>query len=142
MSNWVIAALPLAGVVLGATLQFWLSRAAESDKHMKALRDQAYVDYLRAVAAAAHLRSDEELRDAHLAAADAKARIAVYGSATVIVALAQFEETGAVLNSDRSVAAFIALVSRMRPTSAGAASREIELVLVGPRGRRLADHTT
>jgi hypothetical protein len=132
MSNWVIAALPLVGVMLGATLQFWLSRAAESDKHLRVLRDQAYVDYLRAVAAAAHLRSDEDLRDALLAAADAKARIVVYGSTAVIVALAQFEETGALLNNDRSAAAFIALVSCMRPTKAMVTNREIELVLVGP----------
>lgn len=133
MSNWVIAILPLAGVVLGATLQFWLSRMAESDKHLKVLRDQAYVDYLRAVAAAAHLRSDEDLRDALLAAADAKARIVVYGSAAVIVALARFEEAGAVLDNDRSVAAFIAVVASMRTSEATIASREIELLLVGPR---------
>lgn len=79
MDRWAIAILPLVGVVLGAALQFWLSRAAAREKRGADLRSQAYADYLRAVAAAGHLRSDEDLRDAHRDAADAKARIAVYG---------------------------------------------------------------
>lgn len=72
MNDWAIAILPLLGVMLGAALQFWLSRAAEREKHTEGLRSQAYADYLRAVAAAAHLRSDEDLRDAHRDAADGR----------------------------------------------------------------------
>ncbi len=94
MIGFGIAILPLLGVLLGAALQFWLSRASEEKKRIEALRSQAYADYLRAVALSAHLRSDEDLRDAHLNAADAKARIAVYGSVPVLRALAEFEETG------------------------------------------------
>ena len=98
--NWLgksnIAALPLTGVVLGATLQFWLVRAATREQHAVTLRSQAYADYLRAVAASGHLRSDDDLRNAHRDAADAKARIAVYGSTDFIKALSRFEEAGAV----------------------------------------------
>ena len=75
--TWLVAILPLMGVVIGAILQFWLSRAAERDKHAADRRSQAYADYLRAVAAAAHLGSDEDWRDAHRDIADAKARMAV-----------------------------------------------------------------
>lgn len=82
MNDWMIAILPVLGVILGAALQFWFSRTAEREKHAATLQSQAYADYLRAVAAAGHLRSDEDLRDAHRDAADAKARIAVYGSAS------------------------------------------------------------
>ena len=98
MGAWAIGILPLVGVVLGAALQFWL----ESSRRTRATRgnpaSQAYADYLRAVAAAGHLRSDDDLRDAHRDAADAKARIAVYGTAEVIKALSQFEEAGAVIS--------------------------------------------
>jgi hypothetical protein len=68
-------------------LEFWLTRSAAREQHSDTLRSQAYADYLRAVAAAGHLRADEDLRDAHRDAADAKARIAVYGTAEAIKAL-------------------------------------------------------
>src|SRR5713226_1408460 len=113
MNTWALALLPLVGVVLGAGLQFLLSRAATREQHAVTLRFQAYADYLRAVAAAGHLRSDEDLRDAHRDAADAKARIAVYGSTEVIKALSRFEEAGAVLSDGPSGRAFVSIVSAM-----------------------------
>lgn len=131
MDSWAIATLPLVGVVLGAALHFWLSRTAEREKHTDILRSQAYADYLRSVAAAGHLRSDEDLRDAHRDAADAKARIAVYGSATVIKALSQFEETGAILTDGRPAQAFISLVSSMRSGGSAVPDCELKLVLLG-----------
>lgn len=131
MDNWAVAILPLVGVVVGAVLQSWLSRTAEREKHAADLQSQAYADYLRAVAAAAHLRSDEDLRDAHRNAADAKARIAVHGTASVIGALSRFEETGQVLHEARSRRAFLALVSSMRSGGNAVPDRELELVLFG-----------
>lgn len=131
MSSWAIAILPLLGALLGASLQFWFGRMAEREKHAEGLRSQAYADYLRAVAAAAHLRSDEDMRDAHRDAADAKARIAVYGSASVISALAQFEEAGASVTNDPAAAAFIALVSSMRSSRATVPDRDLRHVLLG-----------
>lgn len=118
-------------MVLGAVLQLWLSRTAQREKHAANLRSQAYADYLRAVAAAAHLRSDEDLRDAHGEAADAKARIAVYGSASVIRALSQFEKAWAVLTNARSGRAFLSLVSSMRSGKEIVSYRDLELVLLG-----------
>lgn len=56
MSDWAIAILPLLGVLLGAALQFWVSRASDQQKHTEDLRSQAYADYLRAVAAAECVR--------------------------------------------------------------------------------------
>ena len=131
MNDWKIAVLPLLGVVLGAVLQFLLSRAAEKGKHLAALRSEAYSDYLRAVAAAGHLRSDEDLVVALKSAADAKARIVVYGISPVIEALARFEESGAVLSNDQSAESFIALVSAMRPSKEAMPSNDIRLVLLG-----------
>jgi hypothetical protein len=131
METWLLAVLPLAGVVIGAALQFWISRTTERDKQIDSLRSQAYVDYLRAVAASAHLRSDEDLRDADRDAADAKSRIAVYGSAPVINALARFEEAGAIIRPGPPSRAFVALVMSMRCTAQVVAERELEVVLLG-----------
>jgi hypothetical protein len=83
------------------------------------------------VAAAGHLRSDEDLRDAHRDAADAKARIAVYGSTDVIKALSRFEEAGAVLSDGPAARAFVSLVSAMRSGAGIVSDHELELLLLG-----------
>ncbi len=131
MTSLTIALLPWIGIFIGAVLTFTFGRRSDRQKQVEALRSQAYADYLRAVAASGHLRSDEDLRDALRDAADAKARLAVYGSAAVIAALARFEETGAKLSSGPSTAAFLFLVSSMRPTTETVASRDLKLVLFG-----------
>jgi hypothetical protein len=85
MSVWTFAILPLIGIVLGAGLQFLMTRAMAREQQTATLRSQAYADYLRAVVMAGHLRSDQDLRDTHRDAADAKARISVHwdGAAAV-----------------------------------------------------------
>jgi hypothetical protein len=121
------AILPLAGVVLGAVL----TRVGTRRQQAEALRAQAYADYLRAVAASGHARSAEEKCTAARDAADAKARMVVYGSAGVITALARFEEAGAVMHGPGGEA-FISAVSSMRASDRRVAQREIELLLLGP----------
>ena len=135
MSTFWTALLPLFGVTIGATLQYWFSRSTEASKQLQALKNQAYVDYLRAVAQAAHLRSPDDLTQARLLAAEAKARIVVYGAGAVVEALARYEETGARLDNDESCESFLALAKAMRGDSEGVELRSIELVLLGSRTR-------
>ncbi len=66
MSTFLTALLPLLGVTIGATLQYWFSRSTEATKQLQALRNQAYVDYLRAVAQSAHSTSPDDLTQARL----------------------------------------------------------------------------
>ena len=131
MNAWALAILPLIGVVLGAGLQFLLTRATAREQQTATLRSEAYADYLRAVAASGHLRSDEGLRDAHREAADAKARIAVYGTVDVIRALERFEESGAVLSDGPASRAFVSLVWSIGPNSDHVSDHELELLLLG-----------
>jgi hypothetical protein len=131
MNEWLTALLSLLGVTLGAGLQFASSRAAERARHGEELQAQAYAEYLRAVAAAGHQRSDEDFRNARRDAADAKARIAVYGSARVVHSLAGSEQAGAVLSNAESCAAFISLVNSMRGASAAVSKRDLGFVLLG-----------
>jgi hypothetical protein len=128
MNGWS-AVLPLFGVVIGATMQYWLSRSAESRKQLQLLQSQCYVDYLRAVTKAAHANSQGDARLANAEAADAKARLAVYGTPAVIAALARFEETGAVLDNPQTKAAFVALVAAMRQGRELAKANDLRLVL-------------
>jgi len=135
MNSWAITILPLFGVLLGATLQFALGRQAEKQKQGDAARSQAYADYLQAVAASAHLGSDDDLRDALRRAADAKARIAVYGTASVVRALAQFENVGAAVGSEQGARAFLSLVKTMRPGSEVVSDSDLGFVLFGTNAR-------
>jgi len=135
MNAWTTI-LPLVGVVVGATLQYWLSRSAESRKQLQLLQSQAYVDYLRAVGKAAYAGSQQALVSAQAEAADAKARLAVYGTSQVIAALARFEETGARLDSPRAHDLFAALVSAMRQKSRAAKADDLKLVLFGSSKER------
>ena len=131
MNDWTIAILPLVGVVLGAVMQFLLSRTAERKKHADALRSHAYSDYLRAVAAMAHPRSDEDRRNAVRDLTDAKARIAIYGDSEVVKALARFEEAGAVIKDGPSTQAFFAALSSMRTHHSAVSSRDLRILLLG-----------
>ena len=126
------AIFSLLGVVIGATIPYWTSRAAESRKQLQLLRSQCYVDYLRAVTKAAYASSNESARQALTEAADAKARIAVYGTSQAIAALARFEETGAVLDNIKSKGVFAALVKAMRDGDSPSLA-DLDLVLFGKR---------
>jgi len=137
MSGWT-AVLPLIGVAVGAILQHWLSRSAEERKQLQLLRSQAHVDYLRAVARAAHAHSSDAQRAAKADAADAKARIAVYATADVVQALARFEAAGPTLTNPRSNHCFLALVSTMREVVGKADAEDLRLVLLGPQPTTVA----
>ena len=129
MDGWT-AVLPLVGVVIGATLQYWISRAAESRKQLQLLRSQSYVDYLCAVTKAAHASVPDAGRLARTEAADAKARMAVYGTSRAIAALARFEEVGPVLNTPSAKGVSAGLVTAMREGDSPSQA-DLELVLFG-----------
>jgi hypothetical protein len=131
MTDVVIALLTLAGVVVSVILQFWFNCEGERRKCLDVLRAQSYVDYLHSVATAAHANAPGEQQIACETVADAKARIAGYGTANVVVALARFERAGAVLNNDLSSQAFAELVSAMRQKDGKVGIEDIQVVLVG-----------
>lgn len=140
MSAWT-AVLPLIGVAVGALLQHWLSRSAEARKQLELLRSHAHVDYLRAVAKAAHAGSPEAQRAAVADAADAKARIAVFGTAAVVQALARLEEAGPALDNPRSSERFLVLVGAMRHSGEKVLADDLRLLLLGPRPTTPAQRT-
>ncbi len=134
----VSAILPLLGVALGASLQHFFSKSAESRKQLTILRTQAYVDYLSAVSKFAQKAKTHPKQRTELfgEAADAKARVCIYGSSAAIGLLAEIERSGAILASKESISVFVKLCMQMR--SEGDMSEEtvpkedLELVLFGP----------
>jgi hypothetical protein len=117
MSSLLISILPLLGIVVGATLQFLLSRTQEANRQRQNLRITAYVDYLRGVTTTgqAQKRGDNaEEAKGNALMADAKARICVYGADDTLRALAEFSRAGAKLSARQGADAFLALCEAMR----------------------------
>jgi len=139
MNPLLISLLPLIGAVIGGTLQYFFSRSTEIGKQLYTLKNQAYVDYLRAVAQAAHAQIADDRIKALLLASDAKSRIVVYGDPVVIQALAEFERLGPRLDQDPSLEAFIRLAATMRTKGTKVALASIELLLIGTRRKREAN---
>jgi hypothetical protein len=51
MQPLLIAVLPVAGVLMGAALQFFFGRSLEARKQLTVQRADSYIDFFRAVAA-------------------------------------------------------------------------------------------
>ena len=115
---WVPAVI--AAVVSLAVV--FLSRRSETKKHLESLRTTAYVDFVRGVAGLAVLQKgpidskEEFLKGAELTilVADAKARIALYGSTSVVSSMANFLRAGVVLDSPERGKEFTAICQKMR----------------------------
>jgi hypothetical protein len=97
-----------------------LSRALEISNRYENLRVQAYVDFIKGVAGLAIAQRNEdassELEHSALVA-EAKARIAIYGSKEVTERLGHFfEEYGALTNKD-AMLSFLDAIGKMREES-------------------------
>ena len=127
-----VALLGILSVIISAVLQYLFTKASEKSQQLAVLRNESYVDYLSAIAKAAHGASSHEKNSAILEATDAKARIAIYGSSQVILALAELEKTGARLNNDHSNNCFLTLVNAMR-TENEVSSDTLSQILLGTK---------
>ncbi len=122
------------GIVIGAILQYIFTRRLNTIRHHCDLRTKAYVDYLKAVCEQSNIdiQNRDSLRgDLRAKVADAKCRICLYGYRAAIQSFAEFEKAGA--NITRNPAKFTEMVAIMRndSTREKAASKDIELMLVG-----------
>jgi hypothetical protein len=107
----IIAVSSLSGALLAVGLQYLFGKALESRKQLLLQRSQSYVDFLKVVALVAQNGPSKENL---AAAADAKTRICVYGSAEVIKSLSEFTATGSNTNSPIGRSKIIILVKEMR----------------------------
>jgi hypothetical protein len=121
----LVVIVPIVSAVVAAVVSLsvvFLSRRSETIKHLQSLRIAAYVDFIRAVAGLGvlqheaiqskeHFVKDWELR---MLLADAKSRIAIYGSESVARSLAQFLRGGNVLDTPERARAFTGVCKEMR----------------------------
>jgi hypothetical protein len=131
------AVFSFLGVVFGAGLQYVFTRYLENQRHHRALRSQAHADYVKCVCEQANLGSNStevRMREISAKAADAKARVCLYGSLESVRAFAQFEKLGAQIQSAEQRNAFVAMMIAMRRDSGIGpmpTAEDVELVLLG-----------
>ena len=132
-----IALFSILGIVVGASLHYVFSRFLEGRKHLRLLQTEAYADYLRGVAEAAHHDLTVSEVQIHARIANARARIALYGSPNVVTLLADFEKAGNAIITNEQHEAFICLVKAMRGDD-HVENAALELVLMGsPKANQL-----
>lgn len=105
------------GALLGAAATYVFAVRAESGRNYQRLRTEAYVDLIRSVAAIAIAqRQADAPKEAEATAllADAKTRIAVYGSAKVASTLATFYRDHGTLDTPAASTSFANIVLQMR----------------------------
>lgn len=139
--NNIVSFLPFAGIIIGAFLQYIFTRHIEHARALKDMKVKAYMDYLRGVCEQAQLSltfdkksAQEKKSEAFIRIADAKARICLYGSSSVIHAFAEFERLGAQIATQEQIKAFVSMSLEMRK-DAGLKSlpseNDIRVVLLG-----------
>ncbi|MBE0494105.1 MAG: hypothetical protein IBX48_07150 [Thiomicrospira sp.] len=133
-----IAITSLAGLILGAVLQFIFTKYLQSKKHQRNMRATAYADYLLCVSEHANLGLQENSVDGRLLAAktaDAKCRISLYGASDVISSFAKFERLGATMKTPEQCRSFTEMVVAMRKDTLGGnekvSAKDIETVVLG-----------
>jgi hypothetical protein len=123
MKFLVIVPALVAAIVSFAVV--FLGRRSETIKQLQVLRTAAYVDFIRAVAGLAALQKEPVQEREHflkgseliMLLADAKSRIAIYGSESVVAAMATFLRAGSVLDSPERANEFTAVCQKMRHDS-------------------------
>ena len=92
----ITAVTAVASLIIGALLQHFLGSRADAKRQRSLLRATAYADFLRGVSAlAATHHTDATSRDHYQAlvrVGDARARIALYGSAATVKAAAEIAD--------------------------------------------------
>ncbi|MBN9887613.1 hypothetical protein [Salipiger abyssi] len=117
----ITGAFVLAGVVFGALIQFFLTNIRTRREAFEQRQSEAYVAFLKATAELAIAQTRDQgsasLPAAMAAAAEAKARIAIYGNADVAKRLAHFMRKHEALTSPEAMADFVAVATAMRKSS-------------------------
>ena len=117
----VAALLSIAGVVIGASLQWWFARRTHEHKQLLDARAKAYADIFEATCRLATARRlNVALNETELLSklTDAKARVCIYGEEQVVRDLAKFWESGATFETETGILAFTRFCMKVR-TSQG-----------------------
>lgn len=104
----LIALVSLAGIALGAGLQFWASGEIQTTKQLKELRHLAYRSYIEGVAQFGGKAAD------HARLNGARQLIALYASGRTVEKLVGFQRESAICEKPKTGHPWVAFVQSMR----------------------------
>jgi hypothetical protein len=108
----LIAIFGFFSAVLGAGFHALFQRWQSKDDHLRRQKIESYASYFNGVAQLSHARTKEELARGNATIAEARGRIALYGSPEVIEAMTAAFRCGPINDKDSKVHA--AMVRAMR----------------------------
>jgi hypothetical protein len=108
------ALIALSSGLAGAFFQALLGRRSEYIKAGRQARYEAYSDYFRGIAQISHLSDGEDESAALMLIANARGRIALYGSPAVVEAMSKVFDHGEDLRSSTARSALTAMLTAMR----------------------------
>lgn len=134
----LLAVSGIAGVVIGSVLQYRFALRAEARRTAQSHRTEAYADLIKAIAGLTKNAADpagEAARPFGALYAEARARVIIYGSPSVVTRLAAFSRSGVEFQSPAAGEALASVVKAMRADGLGTrepiADRDIRQVLFG-----------
>ena len=117
MNEIIIYSLPVFGVIIGAFMQYIITRKNEAKKQQNLLKVNAYTDFIKGIAGIGitqnynDLEKEEEYK---ILLTDAKGRICIYGTDKVIKKISKLWIIGANLDNPESNKAFVEIIAEMR----------------------------
>lgn len=99
----------LAGVLVGALIQFYLNKRSSSEAHYLQLKSEACMEYLNAVATSTFRQEEAQER-----IAAAKGRLCVVGDAAILERIVAVDHANPDLSDPNAQQTFIELVQEMR----------------------------
>jgi hypothetical protein len=110
MSTLIPSLLTLLGVVVGALLQFFISRRIAREGKYLDKRVESYADYMAAIGKSGRPGVPDE--EAELMVA--RAKLLAYGHDRVVQALSTFDRLGGYVKSEEQKKAFVSVIREIR----------------------------
>ncbi len=130
---------PVVGFLLGTWIQALYTKKLEHQKHLQELTAQAYADFIKAITQRNYAKQAEDLTrelDALALQIDAKIRISLFASSTIVERLADVERSSGQMSDPEARKAFVALLRAIREERSPKASvqvSDLEPILFGIR---------
>jgi hypothetical protein len=108
----VIALIALVGAIVSGLIQAANQTRLAKGEYLRRQKADTHIKYFEGIARLAHACGEDQRRGAFSSIAEARARIAMYGSADVVAKMAEVFRLGPIKRAD--MAAHAALIKAMR----------------------------
>lgn len=96
---------------------YMIQRKLDAERHFREMQSQTYTDFIRAIVGLAMYKDGNENLKFKALLAEARGRLAIYGSSAVVCASAKLFKQFGSLTSDKAQQAFVKTVQKMRDGS-------------------------